>query len=373
MITLEVVKRKILVVDDDPEIVKMVSLVLKDRGFEFITATNGQEAIEKVRSELPELVLLDLNLPDMNGKEILKSIKEINGDIATIVITGYGGERVAIDLMKAGATDFISKPFESEILLKSIDDSLILYNSRVENKRYGGLASLEKFFPFLAHELRNPLHAIAGALAIIQKRIDLKDKILSQSVKIIHEEIEHLTDFVQNCLDFVRYPTQRYFVEGQINEIISIVMNLISHMFEDLSKKIKITYQLDPQLPRIYINYEEIKQAFVNLVKNSFESMPEGGDLIIETGLKKNSPSESIVIVFSDSGSGIRKEDRKHLFDPFFTTKLRGSGLGLAICHRIIVERHKGKIDIESEEGRGTKVTVELPIRPYNVLQEKLS
>ena len=374
MITFETVKRKILIVDDDPEIVKMVSLFLKDQGFEFITAPNGREAIEKVQSELPELVLLDLNLPDMNGKEILKRIKEVNGDIATIVITGYGGERVAIDLMKAGATDFISKPFEVEVLLKSINDSLMLYDSKIENKRYGGLASLERFFPFLAHELRNPLHAIAGALAIIQKRIDLKDKILSHSVKIIHEEVEHLTDFVQDCLDFVRHPTQSYFVEGQINEIISVVMNLMAHMFEDLSKKIKITYRLDPKLPRIYINYEEIKQAFVNLIKNCFESMPEGGDLIVETGLKKSSPAESIVVVFSDSGSGVRKEDRKHLFDPFFTTKLRGSGLGLAICHRIIVERHKGKIDIESEEGKGTKVTVELPIGPcHDITGEKVS
>ena len=68
------------------------------------------------------------------------------------------------------------------------------------------------------------------------------------------------------------------------------------------------------------------------------------------------------MIVISDRGSGIRKEDMKHLFAPFFTTKLRGSGLGLAICHRIIVERHNGKINVESEEGRGTKVTIELPI-----------
>ena len=232
----------------------------------------------------------------------------------------------------------------------------------------------KSFSPFLPTNYGILFMRLQEPLAIIQKRIDLKDKILSHSVKIIHEEVEHLTDFVQDCLDFVRHPTQSYFVEGQINEIISIAMNLISHMFEDLSKNIKITYRLDPQLPRIYINYEEIKQAVVNLIKNSFESMPEGGDLIIETGLKKSSPAESIVIVFSDSGSGIRKEDRKHLFDPFFTTKLRGSGLGLAICHRIIVERHKGKIDFESEEGKGTKVIVELPIRPYNdSTGEKLS
>jgi signal transduction histidine kinase len=121
---------------------------------------------------------------------------------------------------------------------------------------------------------------------------------------------------------------------------------------------------LDPHLPEISINYEEIKQAFLNLVKNSLESMPDGGELIIETSLKTTAQGEFISIVFSDRGSGIRREDLKHLFRPFFTTKVRGSGLGLAICYRIIVERHKGKLNIESEEGKGTKIIVELPIHP---------
>lgn len=363
MITFQPAKRKLLIVDDDPEIVKLVCLALKEREYDLLTAPNGRIALDKVRSDLPDLVLLDLNLPDMNGKETLKRIKEINEDIVVIVVTGYGGEKIAIDLMKAGAMDFISKPFEIEILLKSIEDCLTLHEARLEDKRYGGMSSLEKFFPFLAHEIRNPLHAIAGALAIIQRRIDLRDQILARSINIINEEVQHLTSFVQDCLDFVRHPAPGYFVEGQINEVISVAMNIVSHIFNDLSEKIKVTYRLDPQLPMTHMNYEEMKQVFLNLAKNSFESMPEGGELVIETAVKAQSEEESIVIVLSDRGSGIRMEDMKHLFAPFFTTKLRGSGLGLAICHRIIVERHNGKINVESEEGRGTKVTIELPIR----------
>jgi two-component system, NtrC family, response regulator AtoC len=172
MITFEAPKRKILLIDDDPDMGNMMSLALKDHGINLIMAGSGREGIEKVRSELPELVLLDLNLPDMNGKEILKKIKETSENISIIVITGYGGERVAIDLMKAGAMDFISKPFEWGVLLKSIEDVFVLRHARMEDKRYGGLSSLGKFFPFLAHEIRNPLHAIAGALAIIQRRTD---------------------------------------------------------------------------------------------------------------------------------------------------------------------------------------------------------
>jgi two-component system NtrC family sensor kinase len=226
------------------------------------------------------------------------------------------------------------------------------------------LSSLEKFFPFLAHEIRNPLHAIAGALTIIQRRIELKDEILSKSIKIINEEVQHLTDFVQECIDFVRHPNPSYLVEGDVNELISVVMNVISHMFENFSERIKVTCELAPSLPKVHINYEEVKQALINIVKNSVESMPGGGTLLIRTEIKTNSPASSVVITFTDQGGGIRKEDLKQVFNPFFTTKLRGSGLGLAICQRILVERHHGKIDIESEEGKGTTVAIELPIQP---------
>ncbi len=361
MITLESVKRRILVVDDNPDMVKILSGFLTERGFELFTAFNGREAIESARSKSPELVLLDLNLPDMAGKEILKRLRDVNEDTVIIVITGYGGERVAIDLMKAGAIDFISKPFEMEVLLGSIKDALAVRDARRESKWRGELLSLEKLFPFFAHEIRNPLHAISGALAVIERRVDLKDEYLARSTKIIGEEVRHLTDFVQNCLLFVNRPGRGHFVEGQVNEIIPIVMNSISYIYEELSKKIKVTYRLSPKLPRVFMNYEEIKQAFLNLVKNSYESMPDGGELTIETDVAGRSSIESVVVSVGDSGSGIRKEDMNRLFDPFFTTKVKGSGLGLAICRRIIVERHNGKIKIESE-GKGTKVVVELPV-----------
>jgi two-component system sporulation sensor kinase A len=131
-------------------------------------------------------------------------------------------------------------------------------------------------------------------------------------------------------------------------------------MFELESKKIRIVTDLDPNLPKIYVNYEEIKQAFLNIVKNGFEAMPEGGEFTIKTRYKSDS-AKHIEIIFADKGIGIKKENLSKLFNPFFTTKLRGTGLGLAICRKIIAERHHGEIYIESEENRGTTVKVELP------------
>lgn len=354
-------KRRILVVDDNVELVDFIRRFLESKGYQISVALDGKMAIEKARSDIPELVLLDLKLPDIPGEEILKRVKTIDRDIAVIVITGYGGEQVAVEMMRKGAIDFLSKPIEHEILLRSIKNALEIRDAQIEDRRYDRHPSLEKFFPFLAHEIRNPLHAISGALAIIQRRSNLKDDLLAQSIKIINEEVQHLNDFVQECLNFVRPPNIIRFIEVEINEVINVVMNIISHIYESEASKIKVITDLDPHLPKVKVNYDEIKQAFLNIVKNAFEAMPEGGEFFITTKCKSES-NQCIEIIFKDSGIGIKRENLDKLFIPFFTTKLRGTGLGLAICRRIIVERHQGKINIESEERKGTTIKIELPL-----------
>jgi len=268
--------------------------------------------------------------------------------------------------------DFLSKPIERETLLRAVKDAFKIHDAQIEERGKKNFSSLEKFFPFLAHEIRNPLHAIGGALAIIQRRSNLKDEFLAKSIKIIQEEIEHLNEFVQDCLDFVRPPLKSRFNEVDINEVISVIINIMSHAFEDLSGKIKVNTETDPNLPKIYANYEEVIQALLNIMKNSFEAMGGKGELIIRTSVNSDFHPRHIEITFVDNGSGIKKENMENLFKPFFTTKHRGTGLGLAICHRIIVERHHGKIHIESEEGKMTKVRVEFPVsQPLGHFKEK--
>jgi signal transduction histidine kinase len=361
---METAKKKILIVDDSLEVIALCRRFLEYQGFQVSTALNGQMAIEKVLSDSPEAVLLDLILPDISGRDVLKRIKEINDETAVIFMTGYGGEEVAVDLMKAGAADYLSKPFTNEALLKSIKEALKIREAQIEDKKFAGFSSLERFFPFLAHEIRNPLHAIGGALAIIQRRSNLKDEVLARSVKIIQEEVQHLNDFVQECLDFVRPLTRSRFMEVEINEVLSVAINIVSHMFDELSKKIRIHLDTDPGLPKVYANYEEIKRAFLNILKNGFEAMENGGEITIKTEHNPGSFPGTVEILFTDTGAGIKEEKLKNLFSPFFTTKPRGTGLGLAICRRIISERHNGKIDVESKEGKGTTVKVELPTGP---------
>jgi signal transduction histidine kinase len=357
---MEASKRKVLIIDDNVEFAKTVVQGLEKEGFQVLTAADGNTAVEKVSTELPELVLLDLKLPDIPGTEVFKKIKDIAEETAIVIITAYGGEQVAVDFMKAGAVDFLSKPFNFDDLLHAVQNAFKIRDAQTGGKRYPGYPDLEKFFPFLAHEIRNPLHAIGGALAIIQRRSNGQDELLSQSIRVIQEEVQHLNEFVQECLDFVRPPSRSRFVEVDINEVIFFIVNTMPHRFEELCRGVRLATELAPQLPKIHANYEEIKQAFLNIVKNGLEAVGGDGELIIKTHLKQD--HNMVEIVFVDNGMGMKEENLQFLFEPFFTTKPRGTGLGLAICRRIIVERHRGEISIQSQEGKGTTVNVELPI-----------
>jgi signal transduction histidine kinase len=354
----------VLVIDDDPNYTQIVKHFLEDRGFNVILCHDGSSALKRLVSDPPEVILLDLSLPDISGKELLDRIRERRPECAVIVITGFGSEQVAVEMMKAGAIDFLSKPLELKTLLEAIQNTLNIRKAQMEERGDGGLPSLENFFPFLAHEIRNPLHAIGGALAVIQRRSNLNDEPLAQSIRIIKEEVHHLSEFVQECLDFVRPPNKRYYTEIDINEVLSLVFNIVRHIYQEHSSKIKVRQEAAAQIPKILANYEEIKQALLNIVKNNYEAMIEnGGELEVQTRYQPAADGGWIEIIFNDQGQGIKTENLKHLFTPFFTTKLKGTGLGLPICHRIIVDRHQGRINIESQEGRGTRVTIGLPIR----------
>lgn len=354
-------KRKILIVDDNTFWVNFLVRLLEEKGYEILIAYDGQTGIQKACQESPDVVLLDLKLPDLSGEEVLETIRAKEKHLPVIVITGYGGEQIAVELMKKGAADYLSKPIDHEILLKAIQDAITIKEAQIQDKLHSELAPLEYFFPFLAHEIRNPLHAISGALTIIKRRSDLNDHLLAQSIRIIDEEVYHLNHFVQECLNFIRPPNPVLITTIDINEVISVVVNMMKQMFDPRAKGITITEEKDPEIPKIYGNYEELKQAFLNLSQNAIEAMPHGGELSIATSLSVESEPK-VEILFKDSGTGIRQEHLKRLFNPFFTTKQRGTGLGLAICRRIIEERHGGRITVTSEENRGTTFRIVIPV-----------
>ncbi len=361
--------KPVLIIDPDRDFTKTTEKVLLSNGYKASLAHNGNQAIKKISSGSPRLALLSLNVPDMEGEVLLKKIHEIDPQLS-IILTEFGKEDI-IDLMQYGVIDFFPKPIEVATLLQAIEKAPTVINPISGDPEKEGVSVLAQFFPFLVHELRNPLQAIGGALTIIEKRSSLEDKPLAQSISIIKEEVQHLSGFVQKCLDFVRPINRDFCIESDLNEMIGLCIKMTTYMFPEASSAIRVITEFDPNLPKAYANYEEIKQVMLNLLKNSFEAMIQSStkELTVKTVNKVFNNTGWLEIIIHDTGLGIKNDNLKLIGTPFFTTKIRGTGLGLAVCHRIIVDRHKGKILIESEEALGTTVTIKLPVNPRG--QEK--
>jgi signal transduction histidine kinase len=354
---------KVLVIDTDKTFAGKVAEILAPKGFNAILSYSGNDGIQKASYTSPDIVLLSYQLPDLESKEVLNRLKGFDRTIPIIIAMAVGGEKATVDLLKAGASDFLVKPGRSRDLLQAI--------KRAQSKRIADLEiqsrkflSLGKLFPFLAHEIRNPLHAIGGALTVLQRRCDLKDDTIAQSIEIILEEILRLNQFIQECLDFSRPPARRRFAETDLNEVIRSSLNTLAPAMEAHPEKIEVITALDDDLPKIKANFNEIKQVCHNILKNAIEAMKKGGKVEVLTSSAPHDKPRYVVIKISDTGKGIDDENLPYLFDPFFSTKSRGTGLGLALCKKIVVENHRGQIDVESKKNIGTTVTITLPFSP---------
>ncbi len=239
---------------------------------------------------------------------------------------------------------------ESHRKLKEQTD--ILFQTEEQLRVADRLSALGELSAGMAHEIRNPLGSIRGAAEI------LKDDYAPgapkhEFVQILLKETERLNRIVQEFLGFAR-PKQPEFQQADLNEAIDSVLTLTAQ--EAKKTGVRVEKRLDSSIGKRSLDAGLLKQAFLNLVLNAIQAMPQGGILTVESVLR----DRFIEITVSDTGIGIPGEERKKLFSPFFTTKKDGTGLGLAITYRI-VQNHKGEISVASEPGKGSTFTVKLP------------
>jgi nitrogen-specific signal transduction histidine kinase len=259
-------KFSILIIDNDLKFADHAAKLLREQGYEVRVAREGSAAGEIVSSFPIDLVLLNFQIPGGGGRKIVESLLSRYSVPPRIIVMNCDDGKVRAELLADKTVDFLSRPIENNILLETVKGALRSKLPVSGDDEAARFSSLEKFFPFLAHEIRNPLHAISGALTILQKRCDLKDEVVNRSVRIIKEEVEYLNGFVQECLDFVRPPVKRRLSDVDVNEVVGVAVNVVSYMFAEAPKKFQIASDLDPKIPRIPANYEELKRAFLNIL-----------------------------------------------------------------------------------------------------------
>ncbi len=219
------------------------------------------------------------------------------------------------------------------------------------------LASIGKLAAGVAHEINNPLTGILTNSSLLVEDLDKEDP-RREDVEVIVKETIRCREIVKRLLDFARQTKP----QKKLTDVNAVIENIILLVRNQASfRNIVIDKRLTPGIPPILADTDQIQQVFVNIILNAAEAMPNGGTLTISTDLP---PSDNVVaIAFADTGLGIAESNRERIFDPFFTTKEHGTGLGLAISYGI-VEQHGGTINVTSSMGKGSRFTIELPLRP---------
>ena len=241
--------------------------------------------------------------------------------------------------------------------LKERDDKLKEYTSQqiMKSER---LATLGQLAAGVAHEINNPLAAILMYTHLALEDLE-EGHVLRKNLEKVVAEASRCKDIVKGLLDFSRQ-TEPKVQESDVNETLERTLAMVEN--QALFQNVKITKVTCPSLPRIPMDVGQMQQVFTNIVLNAAEAMEGQGQLTVMTRMAPD--DEGIEIEFTDTGCGIPPENREKIFDPFFTTKEvgRGTGLGLAVSHGIIA-KHKGTIELRSELGKGTRITIRLPLK----------
>ena len=285
----------------------------------------------------------------MKGSKGAETIVSYNAslykDQKGIVVGAFAAARDITELKRSQAELLRERDKVKESMRKLVE----MQERLVRSERF---AAIGEAASYLSHEIKNPLMVIGGLAAQVERAISTHHAECRKLV-IIRDEIKRLESMLMDVRDFTR-PSKP---QKELLDMNSAIEKTLALMENDLTAR-GINYEklLDRRLPLLFFDPEQIKQVLINLTKNAVEAMPDGGRLVISSGLE----NEHVIVSITDSGIGMSPEATRKIFDPFFTTKKRGTGLGLAVSCKIM-EDHEGELSVQSKEGKGTTVTVLLP------------
>jgi len=354
---------RILLVEDNRGDARLIQEMLEeaDAGeFNLICAESLSEALKCFDETSVDVILLDLSLPDSHGLDTFIKINNCVPAIPVVVLSGFGDEAFAVEAVRRGAQDYLVKgQTDSSLLVRAL--RYAVERQRTENAfvQAERLRALGAMASGVAHDFNNVLAVILGRVELALE--DVQDAKLKRDLQIIQKTALDASSTVRRLQEFSRvrvgHALEPVDIEQLIHHALQMVESRKIQLKETGADNIDIVTNLS-SVGSVLGDAAELKQALVNIIFNSIDAMPEGGNITV-TSEQENGFA---VVSISDTGSGIPDEIKGRIFDPFFTTKgSKGLGLGLSVTYGI-VNRHGGKIDFESAVGEGATFVIKLPV-----------
>jgi signal transduction histidine kinase len=361
----------ILIVDDSPKNLQLLGRILQEYNFEIEFATSGVAALDWISIKNFDLILLDVNMPEMDGFEVCTRIRS-NSSMIHVPIIFLSAETERKSILKGfelGAQDYITKPFDSRELLVRIRTHLALKDTmeklEIEKENAQSADHLKSaFLATMSHELRTPLNSIIGFTGILMKEHPgpLNDEQKKQ-LGMVQNSARHLLSLINDVLDISKIEAGQLKLDFQIFKLPEVINKVVetNKPFAD-KKNLRIKVSIDENINEIKSDNLRVQQILLNLVNNAIK-FTEVGTISIRCFPDGN----YVKIQVTDSGMGIESEKIEQLFKPFMQidtglARLKeGTGLGLSICKKL-TEMLSGKIEVESKFGSGSTFTVTLPL-----------
>lgn len=363
---------KILVVDDVVSNVMLLKALLKTDEYQIITASDGEQALEKVETENPDLILLDVMMPGLSGFDVSQRLKSStdHSDIPIIFLTALNSHDDIVRGFELGANDFITKPFnKNELKIRIRHQISLIEAKRIILKQTEELRSTiigrDKLYSVIAHDLRGPLGSIKMILNLVLLSVD--SKTISQSMldmlKMADQTTEEVFTLLDNLLKWTKSQLGRLSVAYQNNDVADIVSDAIE-IFKSMAelKDIKIVFELRNSC-MITADADMIKTVLRNLFSNAIKFSERGSSIFIAID---DTDPDFATISIKDQGQGIKQEDKAKLLDvethfsTFGTNNEEGSGLGLLLCADF-VNKNGGRLWFDSVEGEGSTFFFTIP------------
>ena len=360
----------ILVVDDAPANLHLLSGMLKEKGYKARPVPSGRLALRAARSEPPDLILLDINMPEMDGYEVCRRLKQDHRlkEIPVIFISALSETLDKVKAFTVGGVDYVTKPLRFEEVEARIDTHLQLRQMQKElQQNYDRLRELEtlrdNLTHMIVHDMRSPLMALASSLQLLE--MDLQGKVPDENM----DDIENarasstvLIRMVSDLLDVSRLEARQMPLKLEQGDLKSIADQAVTAV-KGLTPGRQVELSGSEEL-LVLCDREVMRRVLENLIGNGLKHTPKGVKLRIHL----QQIQEGVRVEVSDSGPGIPAEYQQKIFEKFGQvepckeSKYHSTGLGLAFC-KLAVEAHGGHIGVESEEGQGSTFWVTLPSR----------